>query len=222
MMTTISTSPTKHETVRIVLIDDDEDLRDSVRLWINQYPAYQCVGSWASVVEAMERLAWKKPQIILLDLHLGQDTTIDSISLIRSAAPDTRIIILTGDHDYFWIKKALQNGADGYLLKSSLPDIIPVAIQESMAGGTPLSGLVSRQLLDQNLPSSPATTALQSLTARERTVLSHMSDGLEYKEIATLLNISTETTRTHARNILTKLGVPNKTTAVILYLKSRA
>lgn len=205
--------------VTVAIIDDEEDMRETVRSWLHEQQSIQCAGAWSSLKEAAERISWIKPDVILLDLHLADGDSLQGIKLIRELVPTTKIVMMTGEGDYSWIEQCLKKGADGYLLKASLPGIISVAIREVLAGGTPLSGDVARKLVEQNLPETETVNDYEKLTDRERVVLGYMAQGLGYKEIANHLELSTETVRTHSRNILTKLRAPNRTAAVVIYLK---
>lgn len=205
--------------VTVAIIDDEEDMRETVRSWLHEQQSIQCAGAWSSLKEAAERISWIKPDVILLDLHLADGDSLQGIKLIRELVPTTKIVMMTGEGDYSWIEQCLKKGADGYLLKASLPGIISVAIREVLAGGTPLSGDVARKLVEQNLPETETVNDYEKLTDRERVVLGYMAQGLGYKEIANHLELSIETVRTHSRNILTKLRAPNRTAAVVIYLK---
>lgn len=205
--------------VTVAIIEDEEDMRETVRSWLRDQPGIQCVGAWSSLGEAVERVFWIKPDVILLDLHLADGDSLKGITTIREIVPATKIVMMTGEGDYSWIEQCLNKGANGYLLKGSLPGIIPVAIREVLTGGTPLSGAVARKLVEQNLPETETVNDYEKLTDRERVVLGYMAEGLGYKEIAGRLELSIETVRTHSRNILIKLRAPNKTAAVVIYLQ---
>lgn len=205
------------ENLRIALIDDQEGVRETIREWLGRRDGYCCVGVWDSVENALDRLGWIKPDVLLLDLHLGRSESIDQLSDIRKVIPETAILMLTGEDDYQWIRRALTSGVNGYLLKSSAPAAIPAAIEELRKGGLALSGQVARSLIDRHLVVADSEQ-LNVLTQRERQILHHMSEGRAYKEIAACLDISHQTVRTHGRNILTKLKVTSATAAVLVYL----
>lgn len=203
----------------VAVIDDEESVRENLRNWLNGREDFHCVGAWSGLAETAESLVWKKPTVVLLDLHMDSETGLDLLPQIKAALPTTKVIILTGEEDYYWIKQALQCGADGYLLKSGLPENLPGAIKEVLEGGSPLSGKVSRELIAQNLQNHVGPSPIDSLSPREKMVLHELSVGLVYKEIASKHEISLETVRTHARRIFRKLGVQNRTEAVLAYLR---
>ena len=137
--------------VKVAVVDDEKPIRDLLRKWLNDQETCQCVGAWSGMAEIAEALAWKKPEIVLLDVHLGSESGVDLLPQIRPVLPGTKVIMLTGEDDYFWIKQALQRGADGYLLKTEMPGNLTAAIADVLRGGSPLSGPVGRQLIDRNL-----------------------------------------------------------------------
>lgn len=206
--------------IKIGVVDDEKSIRDQLRRWLAAQDRFQCVGAWAGMSEMADSMAWKRPDVILLDVHMQPESGVDLLPRIKAVLPETRVIMLTGEDDYFWIKQALQRGADGYLLKSGLPDNLAPAIDDAMSGGSPLSGKVSRQLIDHNLRATDQESSLDKLSPRERMVLHELSEGLVYKEIAAKHEISLETVRTHARRIFRKLGVQNRTEAVLAYLRN--
>ncbi|MGB0582820.1 MAG: response regulator [Limisphaerales bacterium] len=205
--------------INVAVIDDEEAVRENLRNWLNVQEDFHCVGAWSGLAEMSESLVWKKPAVVLLDLHMGSQTGLDLLPQIKLAVPTTKVIILTGEEDYYWIKQALQCGADGYLLKSGLPDNLSGAVKEVLDGGNPLSGKVSRELIQNNLPCTPGPSPIDALSPREKMVLHELSVGLVYKEIAAKHEISLETVRTHARRIFRKLEVQNRTEAVLAYLR---
>lgn len=206
-------------TVKIAVVDDEKPIRDLLRSWLDDQAAYQCVGAWAGLSETADSMLWKKPDVMLLDVHLQSESGIDLLPRIRANRRDTKIIMLTGEDDYYYIKQALQRGADGYLLKTEMPNNLEVAISEVLRGGSPLSGIVGRQLIERNLRAEDENAPMASLSPREKLVVHELSEGMVYKEIAAKHEISLETVRTHARRIFRKLGVQNRTEAVLAYLR---
>jgi DNA-binding NarL/FixJ family response regulator len=207
---------------RVAIIDDEESMRDALRLWLDHSDEFQCVGSWSNPADAARDILWKKPEVTLLDLHLAKGTSIEAIAALKLLLPEMKVITLTGEEDYYWIERALKSGADGYLLKATIRGRLAGAITEALAGGCPLSGQVSRKLVNQKLQPGVGDQYFSSLTPRERLVLHEMSDGMVYKEIAAKHSISPETVRTHVRQIFKKLRVHNRTEAVLAYMKGQS
>jgi DNA-binding NarL/FixJ family response regulator len=128
-------------------------------------------------------------------------------------------IMLTVFEDSDAIFQSLSAGASGYLLKQTPPAKLLEAIQDVYRGGSPMSGEIARKVVQsfQHPVSAPGTAEV--LTKREQEILSYLAKGYLYKEIAGLLFISTETVRTHIRNIYEKLQVRTRTEAILKYLK---
>ncbi|MBG89459.1 MAG: DNA-binding response regulator [Verrucomicrobiales bacterium] len=215
-----TTHPTTVST-KVAIIDDEESVRNSIRMWLDHAEDFQCVGTWTTQLEASSEIVWKKPDVILVDLHLQHGTGIDALKAIKAGMPNIKIIMLTGEEDYYWIEQTLKAGADGYLLKSTIQERLAGAISEAMSGGLPLSGEISRALVKREL-NPGASDGFSNLTPREKLVLHEMSEGMVYKEIASKHSISLETVRTHARRIFQKIQVNNRTEAVLAYVKSRS
>jgi DNA-binding NarL/FixJ family response regulator len=207
--------------VKVAVVDDEKTIRDLLRDWLNEQIGFQCVGAWSGISELSGALAWKKPDVILLDVHMPPDTGIDLLPRIKAVLRETRVVMLTAEEDYFWIKQALQRGASGYLLKSGMPGNLAAGINDVMAGGSPLSGRVGRQLIERHLTPADESPQLDTLSPRERLVVHELSEGMVYKEIAAKHGISLETVRTHARRIFRKLGVQNRTEAVLVYMRNQ-
>ena len=207
--------------IRVAIVDDEASVRDSLRYWLNHAPGFQCVGAWNSTDDALESISWNKPNALLLDLHLLRDSSLAAIPELKKSVPNMAILMLTGEEDYFWVKQALQAGADGYLLKKNAADNLALALKDVLKGGKPLSADISRRLIQEHIAPASDDSELASLTPRERMILQKLSEGLVYKEIAHVCDISLETVRTHARRILKKLGVGTKTEAVLKFLKAR-
>lgn len=206
--------------IRVAIVDDEAPIRDSLRHWCNQHPGYQCVGQWPTVADALDAIAWSKPHVLLLDLHLAGTESIESIARLKEKVPDLAVLMLTGEDDYYWVEQALQRGADGYLTKMSASECLGQALRDVLQGGSPLTPDVSRKLIAEHIVKTRDTSAIDQLTPRERMVLAKLAQGLVYKEIADHCDISLETVRTHARRIFKKLNVGTKTEAVLKYLKS--
>lgn len=210
---------TKDPVINVAVIDDEAALRDSLRHWLNHNAGFQCIGSWASVEEALETIAWKKPEVLLLDLHLAGDPSLRHIPVLKEKAPNTEIVMLTSEEDYYWVKEALQLGARGYLLKKRAAETLGSSLRDVLRGGSPLSSEISHKMISEHIVPAGQSAGLEELTQRERMVLDKLAEGLVYKEIAAACDISLETVRTHSRRILRKLGVSTKTEAVLKYLK---
>ncbi len=177
--------------------------------------------------EIIEKLS-ENPAIdvVLMDIQMPQMDGIEATQLIRDKFPQIKIIMLTVLDDEETIFKAILAGANGYLLKDENPKIIHESIVSIMEGGAPMSAgiaLKTLKLLRNPIQPNQEISSIEKpeLSSREIEVLTQLSKGFEYKQIAENLYISPATVRKHIENIYTKLQVHNKIEAVNLAQKHR-
>jgi len=208
------------KTINIALIDDEPAICSALRYVINHTEGFQCVLTASQPSKAIEDLVWKKPDILLLDLHLPTRNGPEWIPEIKDRLPSLSIIMLTSEVDIFWIRQSLQAGADGYILKKHAQDSLIDSIRSTLRGGSILSPEVARRLIvdERRLHQSPPL--LRKLTKTERVVIKLMAEGAVYKEISVQLGISVETVRTHSRRIFKKLNVHSRAEAILLYINA--
>jgi len=196
--------------ISIAIIEDDYDIRESIRRYLEKQVIYICEHSFESVESFLEALNDDNlPDVILMDIGLPGMSGISGIKLIKDRYPDIDIIMLTVYNDPNRIFDSLCAGASGYLLKTTPLQEINDAIWELHNGGSPMSPQIARKVVDffhpniSGLPESP-------LTDREKEIIAGLVDGLSYKMIASQLNISIETVRYHIKNIYRKLHIHSK------------
>jgi two-component system NarL family response regulator len=172
----------------------------------------EVVGSAATGEAAIELFRRRQPDVTLMDLQLGQMSGVEAIRAIRRESPQARIVALTmyqGDED---IHRALEAGANAYLLKDSLSDDLIRVVREVHAGQQPdFTADIKARLAER--------AARPTLTPREQQVVELISLGMRNKEIAAALGISEETAQVHVKNILAKLDAKDRTAAVNVALK---
>jgi DNA-binding NarL/FixJ family response regulator len=182
----------------------------------------QVVGEASSGGEAIALAQELRPDLVLMDLKMRTMDGATATRILKRAQPEIKVLILTGVEADEEIIHALEAGADGYVLKEVSPEELLRAIRVIGTGEAYLQPLVTKNLIrkmhavparGETLPQHPA------LTARECQVLKLMATSATYKEIAVQLVISEETVRSHAKNILAKLGQPNRTQAVMVALR---
>jgi two-component system NarL family response regulator len=193
--------------IRILCTDDHRMVREGIRLIISQEPDMEVVALAATRQEAVDLYSLHRPDITVMDLMLGQESGVDAIRGIRSVDMNARIVVLTmyqGEEDVF---RALEAGAVTYLLKDQLSDDLIRTIREVHAGHpAQLSPQVQARLAER--------ANRHSLTPRELQVLELMSRGMRNRDIATTLGVSEVTAQVHVKNILSKLEVNDRTSAV--------
>lgn len=211
---TISTS----DPIRLMIVDDHTMVRRGLATILKVFDDLQLVGEAESGESAIQLCAEVLPDVILMDMSLPGMDGATATHAIRKKLPQTQVIVLTSFKDGKLIKKALEAGAIGYLLKDVSADDLVQAIRSAHAGRATLSPEAAQSLVETaNLPPTPG----QDLTEREREVLSLMIEGLNNVQIAGRLTVSPSTIKSHVSNILTKLGVTSRTEAVTLALRNQ-
>lgn len=194
---------------RVVIIEDDETIREGYAYLINHTSPYQVVNTYSCFETAKLHLVKDNPDVILLDIQLPGMNGIDAIPVIKKLLSHTYVIILTVFEVEKTILDALANGASGYFTKNTPSAKIIDAIKEVMLGGGPMSPNVARTVirsLQKNLDSP--------LTKREAQILDLISKGQDRSQIANELFIEVETVKTHVKNIYIKLNVNSKADAI--------
>jgi DNA-binding NarL/FixJ family response regulator len=200
--------------VRIALVEDLAEVRDSWTRLIDGLPGFKCVCTFASGEEALRRLPEGKVDVVLMDIRLPRMSGIACTARLRPLIPDTQILILTVSADSDTIFRALEAGADGYLLKRSSPEELQAGVLEAMKGGVPMSSEIARRVIT-SFRRQPAKSSIATrLTPREEEVLILLSKGFVNKEVAAKLGVSYETVRDHLRHIYEKLHVHSRGEAV--------
>lgn len=195
--------------IRVSLIEDDKTIREGFSYLIDSTPGYAVVSSYASVEDALKKIASDAPDVLLLDVELPGISGIDALPKIKKALPETYILILTVYEQETLIFRALGNGASGYLTKNTPPEKILSAISEVMEGGGPMSAHIARLVIHsfQRNEASP-------LTRRETEILEQIATGKSRRRIADELFIDPETVKSHIKNIYYKLDVHSKADAI--------
>jgi DNA-binding NarL/FixJ family response regulator len=203
--------------IRVAIVEDDQDVRESLVILIGAAPGIAVTGSWPTCETALAPILAQPPDIVLMDIDLPGMSGIDGIRRIRAANADIDILVLTILEKDDVVFRALSAGACGYLVKNDDPDQLIAAIREVHRGGAPMSTQIARRVVRSlHAPSTPSP-----LTPRETEVLAELCQGKSYKMIADSLSISEETVRRHLKSIYRKLEVHSKSEAVIRALKDR-
>ncbi|MBX5479327.1 MAG: response regulator transcription factor [Pyrinomonas methylaliphatogenes] len=197
--------------MRILIADDHFVVRMGLLALINTQPDMSVVAEASTGKEAVELFRQHRPDIALMDLRMPEVNGIEAIALIRREFPDARLIVLSsydGDEDIY---RALQAGARAYLLKSMLRENVLETIRAVHAGLRRIPEEIATRLAER--------MNRDQLTAREMEVLRLIVDGKSNKEIAAALHVSEGTVKIHVNNILSKLGVSDRTQAAIFALQ---
>ncbi len=205
--------------ITVSIVDDEADLREHIAGYLAAAGNIRCKSAYASAREALEHLPKDKPDVVLMDINLGEMDGIECVRRLTALVPDARVLMLTVFEDTDQIFSALAAGASGYLLKRVSPKKLIEAIEEVCEGGSPMSAPIARKVV-QSFKTTPARgDESADLSERENAVLHGLAEGLAYKQIADHLNISIHTVRNYIRRIYEKLHVRSRTEAVAKFLR---
>ena len=197
--------------IRVMVVDDHQIVRQGLVALINTETDLTVVAEGADGQQAVELFRQHQPDVTLMDLRMPVLGGVEATKLIRQAAPTARIIVLTtfdGDEDIY---RALQSGAQSYLLKGVSFEDLTEAIRTVHAGQRRIPAVVAERLAER--------LTGEVLTAREVQVLELIVRGNSNKEIATALVISEATVKSHVNSLLSKLGVADRTQAATTALQ---
>jgi DNA-binding NarL/FixJ family response regulator len=198
-------------TIRILIADDHEVVRQGLRMFLGLDPELEVIGEAPDGARALEMARELHPDVVLMDLLMPVMDGISATSAIRREVPETEVLALTSVLEDASVTGAVRAGAIGYLLKDTQADELCRAIKAAAAGQVQLSPQAAARLMREvRAPESPET-----LTDRETEVLRLLAEGRSNKEIARNLQIGEKTVKTHVSNILSKLGVQSRTQAAL-------
>ena len=203
--------------IRLLVVDDHAMFRDGLRAVFEHQEDMLLVGEAGDAETAIPLAQQLKPDVILMDLSLPGRGGVDAAREICALLPQTKIIALTMYHDDDMIAAAIQAGVAGYVLKDGRALELLQAIRTVAAGGAAVDPLVAARVLAQyrHLSARQDVLALESLTEREVTVLRYLGEGRSNREIAVFLSLSEQTIKNALSALYQKLGVGNRTEAVI-------
>lgn len=203
------------EQIRVFLLDDHEIVRRGIADLLQAEADILVVGEAATAATALRRIPAAAPQVAVLDARLPDGSGIEVCREIRSSQPDIRCLILTSYDDNDAIFAAVMAGAAGYLLKEVRGSYLVDAIRQVAAGKSLMDPTVTERLLSRLRDGAPQDQRLGSLTAREREVLSLITDGLTNREIGERLFLAEKTIKNYVSGLLTKLGMQRRTQAAV-------
>jgi DNA-binding NarL/FixJ family response regulator len=216
-----SAEPASKPPLRVVLVEDQRDTRESWSRLISSFPDFTCICACASAEEALRVIPQENPDVILMDVFLPRMSGIECTARLKSMLPETPIVMLTASDEDEILFLALESGADGYLLKRTKPADLRAALLDVMTGGAPMTSEIARHVVASFRRKSGVLESSISLSPREEETLELLTRGYSNKEIADYLNLSIETVRSHLKNIYTKMHVRSRTEAVAHYMSKR-
>ncbi len=201
--------------IKVAIIEDNNTIREGLAALINGTTGYSCVGSYGDCESFLSKLSTLDVDVVLMDIGLPGMSGIDGIAKAKKIKPELNILMLTVYEDSQSVFKALCAGACGFLVKKTPPSRLLDAIKDASEGGAPMSSLIARQVINVFRQSQgKAPEEKTNLSSREIEVLTSLSNGNNYQEIADRLFISVDTVRHHIRNIYRKLHVHSQSEAV--------
>jgi DNA-binding NarL/FixJ family response regulator len=217
--------------IRVLLVDDQTLVRQGIGLLLDLEPDIQVIGEAANGIEAVERAAALKPDVVLMDIRMPLMDGVAATAAIHARYPEIGVIILTTFEDDRSVFEGLKAGARGYLLKDVNSEEMAEAVREVGAGQALIQPSITRKVLAEftrlaaaagNASAQPATPhscpaemLAEPLTEREMEVLNALAAGLSNREIAARLVITEGTVKNHVSNLIAKLEVRDRTQAVL-------
>lgn len=208
--------------IRILLVDDQQLLRQGIKLLLELEPGLQVVGEANNGQEALELFERLKPDVTLMDIRMPMLDGVAATQQLRQRWPDSKIIILTTFDDETYVFEGLRAGALGYLLKDVSSQELAQAIRTVNAGGALIEPSVARKVLAEfsrlaapAAPRSKEGVQIEALSERELEILRLVASGLSNRQIAERLFLAEGTVKNYISTIFQKLGVQDRTQAVL-------
>lgn len=208
--------------IRVVIFDDNTQLRETMFDLIDASEGFTCSGAFANCNDVLAKIEATHPQVVLMDIEMPVMNGIGAVKLIKHEFPQIKILMQTIFEDDEKIFQSICNGAEGYILKNKPLEEILEAIREIHQGGAPMSPAIALKVIrmfKHNLSVDDNDTF--SLSVREKEILKCLVEGMSYKMIADNCFISQETVGGHIKNIYKKLQVHSKSEAVAKAIKGK-
>lgn len=199
----------------VILADDHDVVRRGIRSILEADGNFKVVTEVADGLSAVQAVEKMKPNLLFLDLSMPRLHGLEALRQIRTASPQTKVLVLSMHNDEPYVIEALRAGAMAYILKGSESTEIARAVAEVVAGRRYLSAPLSERAITALTSKTPdQSDPLNALTPREREVLALAAEGMNTTEMAEKLFISPRTAETHRTNLMQKLGLQSQTDLV--------
>jgi len=207
-------------TVRVVIADDQGMVRSGFTTLLNSEPDIEVIGEAVNGAEAVSRAAQLRPDVILMDVRMPVLDGLQATRQITAMIDPPKVLVLTTFDLDDYVYQALRCGASGFLLKDASAEELANAVRVVAAGDALLAPGVTKRLIAEfarlGAPRGPSRRQLDELTERETEVLALIARGMSNAEIAGRLVVAEQTIKTHVSRILMKLGLRDRTQAVVL------
>lgn len=210
--------------MKILIVDDHEIVRNGLTLLFGRQKGFDIVGEAGSVAEAVRVAAATSPDIVIMDVRLPDGTGVEACRDIRSANPDTKVLMLTSYSDDKALFDSIMAGASAYLLKQVESKALVAAVTRVVNGESLLDPAVTEQVLNKVkvLISELSADKRTEPSAREEQVLALIADGKTNREIGQEMFLSEKTVKNYVSNILAKFNLSRRSEAAAYYVRSQA
>lgn len=205
---------------RVAVVEDVEGIRVELINLIGSFEGFTCVGACSSGEEALRAFPPLAPDVVLMDIYLPRMSGIECTLRLKESLPSCQIVMLTSSDEEELIFRALEAGADGYLLKDCAPEDLRQSLLDVGKGGVPMTSGIARRVVQFFRQRTKGADDLRRLSQRESEVLALIVRGLTTKEIGDRLSLTIETIRTYVKNIYEKMHVHSRAEAVAKYFES--
>jgi DNA-binding NarL/FixJ family response regulator len=205
--------------ITVLIADDHEVIRRGVEVLLES-SHFRVVASAATVAQLVQLARKHKPDVVLLDVRLGDEDGLDAIRRVRSAAPKTRSVVFSAFDNPTYVARAVAAGANDYLLKTADRDTLLAALDNAVADGPPNRTGMLRSVAASMTKRDAPGDANVPLTPRELQTLRLIAMGLSNREIADTMGISVETVKEHVQNMLRKTSLHDRTQAAVWALRN--
>ncbi len=209
-----------NEIIKVMIADDHVLMREGIRQLLEFDGTIQVIAEASDGVECLEKLKTVNPEVLLLDINMPNMNGIEVLEKIKTRSLGVKVLILTVHNEVEYLIKAVDIGADGYILKDSGSAELKKAISVVMSGESYIQPSLIPALNSRLVARDVDKEKIESLTKRELEVLIQVANGMFNKEIATTLNISERTVKNHISNIFKKIDVSDRTQAAVFAIKN--
>jgi DNA-binding NarL/FixJ family response regulator len=210
----------KNVTIRVAVVDDDEDIRTSLTAMIRRAPNFRLTGDYPDAETALREIPTHPPDVVLMDINLPGMNGVECVRQLKAAQPALQVLMLTVYEDSDSLFNSLKAGASGYLLKRTASSRLLESINDVYDGGSPMTPQLARRVVQLFAKSGNEDEDVSKLTAGEKEFLEQLAKGYAYKEIADRMKISIDTVRSYVRTVYEKLHVHSRTEAVVKFLRA--
>lgn len=210
--------------LRILIVDDHEVVREGLRTLLNRRPGFSVVAEAATVEGAVAEASRAKPDVVIMDVRLPDGSGVEACREIRQENPDTKVIMLTSYADEEAVFASILAGAAGYLLKQTRGQTLAEAVEAVARGESLLDTAVTQKVMERVRAAGTRTVddPLTSLSEQEHKILVLIADGKTNKEIAEEIYLSDKTVKNYVSSILSKLNLRRRAEAAAFIARREA